>query len=109
MRQHRQKVLDPDVSRTYCVTVRRKSIFEDARKALARFDPTKHVRVTFLGEAAVDGGGPRREFFMLLIGAIGNNGSLFQGPPRRRVLRHNTCALQVHVINWLPIITVPEK
>jgi len=91
LKQHRGRVLDPDQSQR--ITVRRKNIFEDTRKALER--PSKHIRVTFLGEPAVDDGGPRREFFMLLMGVIGNNGSLFQGPPGKRILRHNTCALQV--------------
>ena len=35
----------------------------------------------FFSEAAVDDGGPRKEFFMSLLGAIANNGSLLDGPP----------------------------
>lgn len=50
--------------------------------------------MTFLGESAVDGGGHRREFFMLLINAIRENNSLLDGPSTNRVLRHNTTALQ---------------
>ena len=34
-------------------------------------------------------------FFMNLLGEIANNGSLLDGPPDRRVLRHNIGALQV--------------
>ncbi len=34
-------------------------------------------------------------FFMLLMGSIGNNSSLLDGPPDRRILRHNTSAFQV--------------
>ena len=48
--------------------------------------------MSFLGERGVDGGGPRREFFMLLMGCIG---SILDGPPERRVLRHNTTAFEV--------------
>ena len=48
--------------------------------------------MSFLGERGVDGGGPRREFFMLLMGCIG---SILDDPPERRVLRHNTTAFEV--------------
>jgi len=48
-------------------------------------DDKKHVHVTFLWESAVDGGGPRREFFMLLMNAIKENNSV------RRCL-HQTCS-----------------
>ena len=34
-------------------------------------------------------------FFMLLMGAIANSSSLLDGPPDRRVLRHNTSAFHV--------------
>ena len=48
-----------------------------------------------MGEHAVDQGGPRREYFMLMVGAIANSGSLLDGPPDRRILRHNANAFQV--------------
>lgn len=77
------------------ITVRRSNIWEDTHRALKHtFDEKKHVRITFLGESAVDGGGPRREFFMLLMNAIKENNSLLDGPSVSRVLRHNTAALQ---------------
>ena len=50
--------------------------------------------MTFLGESAVDGGGPRREFFMLLMNGVRENNSLLDGPLITHVLRHNTTALQ---------------
>ena len=37
----------------------------------------------------------QREFLMLLMGTIANNGSIQDGPPNRRVLRHNTAAFEV--------------
>ena len=77
------------------ITVQRSSIWEDAHRALkCTFDEKKHVCITFLGESAVDGGGPRREFFMLLMNAIKENNSLLDGPSGSCVLRHNTAALQ---------------
>ena len=60
------------------------------------FDGKKHIRVRFVGEPAVDEDGPRREFFMLLMNAIANGGSILQGPPERRLLRHNTSVFQVY-------------
>ena len=112
-------MLYEDEFNTYHITVRRRHIFDDAIAAISRwFDEKKHLRVTFLGEPAVDGGGPRREFFMLLMGSIANNSSLLNGTPDRRVLRHNTTALQVKCIAiyntctfttiWL-LIFIPRK
>ena len=69
---------------------------DDTIFALRRgIDEMKHIRVRFVAEPAVDEGGPRREFFMLLMNAIANSSSLLQGSPNRRVLRHNTSAFQV--------------
>lgn len=92
---HRSTHLYSDETMVFRITVRRSNIWEDAHRALKRtFDEKKHVRITFLGESAVDGGGPRREFFMLLMNAIKENNSLLDGPSGSRVLRHNTAALQ---------------
>lgn len=46
------------------VTVRRKMLWEDYRRARERYyHPGKLLKVTFSGEPAVDEGGPKREFF----------------------------------------------
>lgn len=96
LRQHVDKVLQSERdSKKHRITVRRGHLLEDTRRSLTTYDETKHIRVTFLGEAAVDDGGPRRELFMLLMGEIANNGSLLDGPPNRRVLRHNVVAFKV--------------
>ena len=71
----------------------RSSIWDDTLRAIKRTFDEKHVRVTFLGESAVDGRGPRREFFMLLMNAVRENNSL-DGQLTTHVLRHNTTALQ---------------
>ena len=96
-----------------CITVRRGSILDDTIFSLRPgFDEKKHIKVRFLGkldecmlvivatlffvgEPGIDEGGPKREFFMLLLNAISNNSSLLEGSPTRRVLRHNTSAFQV--------------
>ena len=99
IQRHREDVLaEHSFKSAYRITVRRSHILDDALTALrTSFDERKHIRVRFLGEPAVDEGGPRREFFMLLMGAIANNSSLLDGPPNHRVLRHNTSAFQVIV------------
>lgn len=51
--------------------IRRKHVFVDALHAVKNgLDVTKHLRVTFVGEPAVDAGGPLREFFHLLMISI---------------------------------------
>ena len=85
-----------DPLNAFRITVRRAHILDDTIAVIrSEFDERKHIRVRFVGEAAVDAGGPRREFFMLLMGAIANCSSLLDGPPHRRVLRHNSSAFQV--------------
>ena len=93
IKAHKKEVLCEE---SFRITARRSHIFEDTVQALhLGFDEKKCLRVTFFSEAAVDDGGPRREFFMSLMGSIANNGSLLDGPPFRRVLRHNATAFQV--------------
>ena len=92
---HSSKFLSKDLDDVFRITVRRSHIWEDSVRTIRRtFDERKHFRVTFLGESAIDGGGPRREFFMLLINNIRENNSLLNSSPTSRVLRHNTAALQ---------------
>ena len=94
-------MLYADELSAYRITVRRGSIMDDTLLSLrAGFDEKKHIRVRFIGEPAVDQGGPRREFFMLLMNAVANSSSLLQGPPNCRVLRHNTSAFQVIMYMW---------
>ena len=46
------------------VTVRRKVIWEDFRRARNRYyQPDRVLKITFSGEPVVDDGGPKREFF----------------------------------------------
>lgn len=95
LENHRCKFLSKDSTDVFRITVRRSNIWEDALRAVKRsFDERKHIRITFLGESAIDDGGPRREFFMLLMNSIKENNSLLEGHSTHRVLRHNTTALQ---------------
>ena len=49
--------------------------------------------MTFLGEPAVDAGGPLREFFHLLLSEIAQNNTLFCGKAMTRVPKHNMVEL----------------
>ena len=66
IKQHRAEILYEDDFNAHRITVRRGNIMDDTIASLrVGFDEKKHVRVRFIGEPAVDEGGPRREFFML--------------------------------------------
>ena len=70
--------------------VRRRYLWEDALKRFkSGIDEKKHIKVTFVGEPAVDQGGPLREFFHLLLCAIGQNNSLFCGNEGSRVTQYD--------------------
>ena len=70
-------------------------MWKDTIRALSRlsFNSKKAVRVTFLGDAGVDEGGPGREYFYLTLQCIAEDNSIFQGPCERRSFKHNPQAL----------------
>lgn len=50
--------------KTNRVTVRRKCLWTDNVKARnIQYSPYQQIKVTFSGEPAIDGGGPKKEFF----------------------------------------------
>ena len=71
------------------VKVRRTHIWIDSVKVFRRVDLKKTLKVTFIGEAGVDDGGPRREYLRLMMSAMSDQNDLLDGPKDRRVLRHN--------------------
>lgn len=91
------KMLPVDKSEYQRIVVRRKHIWEDT---LHRFKSginfRKYIRVTFVGEPAVDDGGPFREFLRLLIGNIVMNNTLFDGDEDCRVPTSNMTELERH-------------
>ena len=93
LKDHSTKHISSDLSSQ--ITVRRTHIWEDSLRLFRRIDASKTLRVTFLGEAGVDDGGPRREYLRLrlLMSAINNQGHLLTGPPSSKVPLHNTLAL----------------
>ena len=78
------------------ITVRRRHIWNDAKRALQRpsFEDKVGLNITFIGEQAHDAGGPLREFFRLLWQSLSKNCSLFSGQECKRILAHNVTALQ---------------
>lgn len=63
-------------------------------KVFRRVDLQKRLKVTFIGEAGVDDGGPRREYLRLVMAAMAEQNHLLDGPIHRRVLRHNVLAVE---------------
>ena len=73
--------------------MRRRHLWKDSKIVLSRPNNaySMGMRVTFVSEAAIDEGGPRREYFRLVLGEIANNND---GNLQRRVLRHNVIELE---------------
>lgn len=74
--------------------VRRSHVFSDALRQFSKrsFDVSKMLQVRFIGEQAVDEGGPRREFFHLLMQEVFKS-PLFTGFPDHVVPVHNVKAV----------------
>ena len=78
------------------IHIRRNHMWHDALRAISKstFDPLLPVRVTFIGEPAVDDGGPCREFFSLALMKMSEDATIFQGPPECRSFVHNIQGVQ---------------
>ena len=80
--QHEEKVIvstnEEDFQRIH---IRRKTLYTDALRAFSHssFNPSRMLRVTFIGEAAIDDGGPQREFFLFLMKDVFSISGLFTG------------------------------
>ena len=96
LQQHQRRVMtsenEEDMQKLH---VRRTNIYDDSMRQFAKesFDVSKYLKVKFIGESAVDDGGPRREYFQLLLRSIVTNPELFQGYPNHVVPIHNLEAL----------------
>lgn len=97
LQQHQRRVMtsedDEDVQRIH---VRRSHIYDDSVRQFVKdsFNVSKFLKVKFIGESAVDDGGPRREYFQLLTKSIATNSALFQGWPDHVIPVHNLEALE---------------
>lgn len=102
LQRQKVKLLPADKSIYQRVIVRRKKLWEDA---LARFqagiDFSKYIRVIFVGEPAVDDGGPLREFLRLLMGAIATNNLYFEGEKSLRIPACNMKGLENNVYHHI--------
>ena len=80
---HANRVLNRDEEVCQRINVRRSDVFQDGIHACGRpsFDASKCLKVHFIGEPAVDQGGPRREFFRLFLSEVGQISGMFHGWP----------------------------
>ena len=76
------------------IYVRRSQIYADSFRHFSKesFDVSMMLKVMFIGESAVDDGGPQREYFQLLQHDIACKSGLFGGWPNHVPL-HNVSAL----------------
>ena len=110
--EHLQRLTSTDEDDIYFLAVRRSDVLSSALCGMDRktFSPNKllevmdtiltviiFAQISFLGEEAQDGGGPRREFFRMLATSIkdtmcvGRNGSY--------VFRHDMYGIQVNILH----------
>ncbi|XP_051960502.1 G2/M phase-specific E3 ubiquitin-protein ligase-like [Xyrauchen texanus] len=77
------------------VIARRKNILKSACVALSRgyFEWHKTPNIEFVGEMAKDYGGPRREFFRLLMIELQSNLGIFEGKPGQLLFSYDQKAL----------------
>ena len=73
------------------VVVRRSHLISDtfSQFGLKAFDPSLLIKVCFVGEPGEDIGGPRREFFRLLLEQMFQLPDMFKGWPKNVTIKHN--------------------
>lgn len=81
------------------ITVNRDCLLADSICAfkIAKFDFGQKFRITFENESGIDGGGPSREYFSLLLKELVSPSGLvrlFEGQQNRLLPMHNTDALR---------------
>ena len=72
-----------DTSQAQRVNVRRSNLLDDAISAIGKstIQLQRNLKVRFIGEPAVDDGGPKREFFPLFHAAMAHATAMFQELP----------------------------
>lgn len=96
LQQHQYKVITGrDEEDRQRIHVRRSHIINDSIRAFSKpnFNVSKMLKVIFVGEPSVDDGGPRREFFELLMREAFTTSGLFVGWPQNVIPTHNVQAL----------------
>lgn len=105
IKQHRQTVLPLDNFDRVRIIVRRSRILQDTLHLLKNgLDTTKHIRITFVNEPAVDQGGPLREYFRLVLAAIATNNTLLCGPDSSRTPNHHVEELERMTFFYIGVI-----
>jgi hypothetical protein len=94
LREIRSNEVDEE-ARTY-INVRRSQLWADSCRHLkkSKFNPKAEVSIKFAdssgsGEGAIDAGGPRREYFRLLVRAVNMEAGIFCGPEYSRIIFPN--------------------
>ena len=102
---HRQEVLSSDPEDIYRIRVRHQGIWEDTLHQLRKQIPlTKYLKITFLGEPAVDAGGPLREFLYLIVLSASQNNSLFISDETSRAPAHNVAEVEKRTFYYVGVI-----
>ena len=75
--------------------MRRSNVWEDAKFKMKKCTAELNncIRIQFVGEAAVDKGGPRNEFFSLIHNELSKSG-MFTGEESRKCFNHDILALE---------------
>ena len=92
IQQHQAKVITGiDEEDRQRIHVRRSNIIRDTIRAFSKpqFNVSKMLKVVFIGEPSVDEGGPRREFFNLVMTEAFTASGLFVGWPHNVIPIHN--------------------
>lgn len=99
LREHRRTILDTTVHR---LNIRRHHVYADSLKAFKKkFPLSATIRVVFLGEPAIDVGGPLREYLTLLMKEVMTNNSLFNGPTECRGPVHSMRNIETKVLCYV--------
>ncbi|KAF4109731.1 uncharacterized protein LOC131545879 [Onychostoma macrolepis] len=80
------------------VLVSRNKVLQRAKDSVSNsnFPWTKIPLVTFVGEEALDCGGPRREFFRILMMEVQSSLGIFEGQPGHLFFTYDQMALEEH-------------
>ena len=99
LKKQRVKELPADRNGYQHLVIRRKHIWKDSLQSFrSHLDFSKYIRVTFVGEPAVDEGGPIREY---LMGVVGSHNDVFRGNDYSCVPCPNLRALQQKTYKYI--------
>ena len=84
------------------ISISRETVLEDSIAIFKNpgFDMSKPCKIVFEDEPAIDGGGPKREYFTLLLASLLSPNisvRLFEGQSGRILPIHNADALRAHL------------